>query len=351
MTEAEAPMPRVAEGIRSYKTQWQSAFFRVGGLTIGIVLVMALFAVLNENFLSHQNLLGLVRSMSTLAIVALGLTLVLIAGELDLSVGAVYGLGAMAMGVLMVDGMPALAAFALAIGVGALVGLTNATLVVFAGIPAFIVTLGMVNIVQGFTFLISDGRGLNPAYGDKPVSGTDLDVFRALGGSELPFGIPIQIAWLVGISVLIWLLLDRSMVGFRLKALGGNVTAARAAGLRIRAYKFGVFAISGALAALAGILDFSYVGSTEPSAGAALLFQVFAAVIIGGASLYGGVGSVIGTLAGCFLLAALANGIALLGLGVYAQLFFIGTVTIVAVALDQWSARRRRLLESTTVAT
>jgi ribose/xylose/arabinose/galactoside ABC-type transport system permease subunit len=305
---------------------------RLSGLIAAIVVTMIVFTSINAFFLTPINLIGLVRSMSTFTIVAFGETLVLVSGELDLSVGATYGIAAMSFGLLWMHGTPLAVALAAGLLVGVLIGAINAWITTVIRVPSFITTLGMLSLVQGVSFLISNSQSINP-----PSKLPGYSVFEALGSLELPFGIPIQIAWLAVVAAIIAFLLHGTLFGFRLAAIGGNLQAARVAALPIRRYKFWVFAIAGACAALAGILDFSFIGSTTPNAGANLTFPVFAAVIIGGASLSGGRGTVLGTLIGAFFLSLLSNGLSLLGVGTFAQLIFVGLVTIGAVALDRWT--------------
>ena len=178
---------------------------------------------------------------------------------------------------------------------------------------------------------MSHAQGINPEYAEPPVSKHELGIFRALGATLLPERIPIQVVWLVGIALVFVVLLHRSVFGFRLTAIGGNADAARVTRLPIRRYKVAVFMVAGMLAALAGILDFSFLGSTDPSAGLPLTFPIFAAVIIGGASLAGGRGTVVGTLSGALLLQSLTNGLNILVVGPFVQLMFVGSVTIGAV--------------------
>lgn len=327
---AESPGPSRVASLR-----------RVGGLFLAILFVGAVFATLQGSFLTSTNLLELLRSMSSLAIVALGLTFVIIIGELDLSVGAVYGLAAMVCGLLWTDGAPLWLAIAGGLGAGAAVGAVNAVLTTFAGIPSFIVTLGALNLVQGTTLLLSDALAVSPEFDDTSrVPAGELSAFKSLAGADLPLDIPVQVLWLALVAVVMALLLHRSLFGFRLLAMGGNPEAARLARLPLRKYKCVVFILSGFLAGLAGILDFSFLGSTDPNSGLSLTFPVFAAVVIGGASLTGGQGTVIGTLSGALLLTLLTNGLNLLGVGAYAQLMFVGAVTIAAVGVDRLSNRQ-----------
>jgi ribose/xylose/arabinose/galactoside ABC-type transport system permease subunit len=179
-----------------------------------------------------------------------------------------------------------------------------------------------------------------------PPDPDQLGAFRFLGFTNLPLGIPIQVLWLGVAFVAFWIIRHRTIFGFRLLAIGGNTDAARVARLPVRRYKFAVFMLCAFMAGLAGILDFSFVGSVGPNSGLALTFPVFAAVVIGGASLTGGRGTVFGTLMGAVLLAVLRNGLAIMGVPAFVQLVFIGAVTIGAVSLDvitQRAARRAEL--------
>ena len=310
---------------------------RAGGLAAAIIILMLIFQYKNHFFFSKTNVLEIFRFMSSLAILALGETLVIVAAEIDLSVGVIYGLCAMAFGLIWINGHSFYLALLLGLLFGAGLGFVNGFLTAIVRIPSFIATLGMFSYAQGITYLISGSESINPAYGIHPVNSGELSTFTNLTHASLPYDIPFQIVWLAGVAVIIWLLLHRSLFGFRLTAIGGNHEAARLAGLPVRRYIFFVFMISGFLAALAGILDFSFIGSTSPGAGVNFTFPVFAAVIIGGASLSGGRGTVIGTLMGTLLLSTLQEGLSLLEVDPFVQLIFVGSVTIIAVALDRWA--------------
>jgi len=314
---------------------------RALGLVFAIVVIAAFFQIQNQAFLSPENVLTIVRSMASLAIIAFAQLLVIIAGELDLSVGAVYGLGATTLAVFWLGvgnvpfQLPLVLAIVVALGVGALAGGINAFFTTVVGIPSFIATLGMLSIAAGLELLLSNASSFNPQYNLPPPSRVELDIFRALGATVLPFRIPIQVLWLAVLFGIFWVLRHRTLFGFRLLAVGGNADAARISRLPVRKYKWIVFVLSGVMAVVAGILDFSYVGSVGPGSGSALTFPVFAAVVIGGASLSGGRGTVIGTLIGATLLAVLRNGLAIMGVGAFAGLLFVGIVTIGAVSFDR----------------
>ncbi len=344
-----AAAPPVAPG--SIQEPWRArareAGLRIGGIVIAIVLVILVFTFLSKpnTFLTITNALGVMRSMSTIAIVALGLTLVIVVGEIDLSFGYMYGLASILIGVAwVVWGWPIWLAIPLAFVAAAGLGAINAALVTVLKIPSFIVTLGTGQLVFGTTLLVSNTATLNPAYppAGKVVPEGEIDWFFGLSNQDLPLDIPMQAIWMLGVALVIGFLLSRSLFGFRLKAIGGNAAAAELARLPIVKYKLAAFVLCSMLAALAAMLDFAFIGSVQPNAGVSLTFPVFAAVIIGGASLAGGRGTAIGTLSGALLLALIANGLALLSAGSYLSNFVSGAVTIAAVVLDRFTQSLRR---------
>jgi ribose/xylose/arabinose/galactoside ABC-type transport system permease subunit len=299
---------------------------RVGGLVLAIALVMAYFAIESDGlFLKTNNLLGMLRYMSTVAIIGLGLTTVLIVGEIDLSFPNVFGLSAMMSAVAWIEwGWPLWAAV--------------------VKIPSFVATLGSSTLILGFTLYVSKSNRYdprNPPPGKPDVPDGELGFFRGLANPDLPLDLPMQVVWMAGIAIVFWVALHRSLFGFRLRAIGGNQNAARLAKLPVVRYKWVAFLIVATAAATAALLDFSYVASVAPDSGLQLLFPTFAAVIIGGASLQGGHGTVLGTLLGALLLAVIANGLAVIAAGAFAQQILLGVVTIGAVVLDQLTQRWR----------
>ncbi|WP_137113397.1 ABC transporter permease [Mesorhizobium sp. GR13] len=318
---------------------------RTTGLALAILLIALIVYSQRSAFFTPENLLTLTRSMVALGMVAFAQMLVILLGEIDLSVGAIYTLAGTVMATLWLGGgalpftIPLLPALAAGIGVAVLIGLVNGFLTVRAGLPSFIATLGMLNVADGLSLMVSNATTFTPAYNEPLPPAWELSFFHNLGGALMAWNMPVEILWLVAAFVAFWLLRHRTVFGFRLVAMGGNPDAAHVARLPVNKYKYVVFVLSGLMAGLAGILDFSYVGSIGPMQSSSLSFQVIAAVVIGGASLTGGRGTMLGTLLGVILLALLNNGLALLGVGSFVQLLFIGLVTIGAVWLDIVSQR------------
>lgn len=328
-----------------FGTQKALNSLRLLGLAVAIVIIAMVVQSQRPSFMSPENLTTLVRSMIALGMVAFAQMLVILLGEIDLSIGAVYGLSGIVTATLWLGGgaLPFTTSLPIALIAGTLVALTigalNGFLNINAGLPSFIATLGTLNIAEGLQLLTSNAATFTPAYNDPMPAAWELTMFNWLGAMPILFDIPIEILWLVAAFVFFWILRHRTVLGFRLLAMGGNLEAARVARLPVRKYKYIVFLLSSLMAGLAGIADFSYVGSVGPSQAGNLLFSAIAAVVIGGASLNGGRGTVVGTLLGVVLLAMLNNGLALMGVGSFVQLIFIGGVTIAAVWLDIVSQR------------
>lgn len=318
---------------------------RVAGLLVAIAIVYALVVLIAppDSFASYRNTTGIMRSMSTMAIIAMGTSLVIVVGEIDLSFGFLYGFSGMALAVAwLVLGWPLPLAILAAFAAAALLGSFNAFLTTVVQIPSFIATLGSGTLVFGITLFISGSKTYTLSSVPQHVDPAAVAAFRSISNAKLPFDLPPQGLWMIALAVLFVYILDLSLFGFRLKAVGGNTKAAAFAGLPVRRYKWAAFALSSVMAATAAMLDFAFIGVAQPDAGQTLLFPVFAAVIIGGASLVGGKGSTIGTLSGALLLAILANAFAILALGAYVQQLFLGGVTILAVALDRLAQRGGR---------
>ncbi|MCY4629896.1 MAG: ABC transporter permease [bacterium] len=329
---------------------------RIGGLLGAIVIVGFVFAVWSDwLFLKPGNLAVMIRLMGVLGIIGFGLLVVLLVGEIDLSFSALAVLSAVVMGKFWVEfGWPIYVAILLAFAVAIGVGLFNSFFVNIVRVPSFIVTLGSNTLVFGFTLLVSRNtpilaQELPPdpeewqLRGGDYVDAAEYTFFRALASNyALPGGFPLQVIWMAGFAIVFGVLLSRGVFGFRLKAIGGNEQAALLAKIPVRRYKTMAFVICACMAAVGGLLDFSFISQVQPNQGGTYLFPVFTAVIVGGASLAGGRGTVSGTLLGALLLAVISNGLGLNATGAWVQQMWLGTVTIAAVVLDQWARSRQR---------
>lgn len=291
--------------------------------------LLLLFGLLSERFLSAQNLRTLANSIPTLTVVAGGMTLVLIIGGIDLSVGSVLGLCGAVLGVALVDWhWPVWAGALLCLGVGGLAGAANGLLSVRLGIPSFIVTLGMLEIARGLAYMVTNSQ-------TKYIGGavTDLaEPLRGLGCSE---------AFLLAAVVIVFgqVVLSRTVLGRYLIAIGTNEPAVRLAGIDPRWPKVAVFMLVGLLTGLGAWFYTSRLGSSDPNAGVGLELSAIAAVVIGGTSLMGGRGSVVNSFFGVLIIATLQAGLAQIGASEPAKRVITGLVIVVAVVLDAWRQR------------
>jgi ribose/xylose/arabinose/galactoside ABC-type transport system permease subunit len=320
---------------------------RMGGVTLAVLIVGGYFEVRTHGeLLIGANILTILRSLSTTAILGFGLTVVIIAAEIDLSFAAVYGLSTNIVSILwLTHGFPIYVAILVAFAAAILVGLFNAFFTAVVKIPSFIATLGSSALVLGWTLWVGQTQNLSYQY---PPTGhvikhSEVTFFKDLGSAVLPGNFPEQGIWTLVLLAIFTFLLSRTLFGFRLKAIGGSRAAAEVVRLPVKRYIFIAFIICACMACLAGLLDFSFVGTAGPQDGSFYLFPVFAAVIIGGASLSGGKGSAIGTMMGALLLAVLFNGVALIAAGPFASQILLGTVTVGAVVIDRLTSRQRSL--------
>ena len=338
----------LAPSERGRRFGWaRTTLARLGGVTLAVLVVGTYFAIrTNGQLLIGSNILTILRGLSTIAIMGFGLTVVIIAAEIDLSFAAVYGLSTNIVAVLwLTHGFPVYVAIFVAFLAAIAVGLFNAFFTAVVKIPSFIATLGSSTLVFGLTLWVGQTQNLSYQYPPigHTVSGSQASFFKNLGAANLPGNFPEQGIWTLSLLVIFAFVLARTLFGFRLKAIGGSRPAAEVVRLPVKRYIFIAFVVCACTACLAGLLDFSFVGTASPNDGQAYLFPVFAAVIIGGASLSGGKGSAFGTVMGALLLAVLANGFALIAAGPFASQLLLGTVTVGAVVIDRLTSRQRAL--------
>lgn len=295
-----------------------------------LIVLFVLLAAASPNFLTAVNLSSVARQTAVINIISLGMTLVIISGGIDLSVGAILAMAGLLGTMAMRAGLPIPAGIAIGVCTGLFWGGVNGTLVTRLRINPFIVTLGTLGIVRGLTLIISDGL---------PVHQVPRG-FSFLGEGTL-MGAPFALWILVGCAALTHTVLEHTRLGRYTYAVGSNPEAAVYAGVPVKANVTAVYAIAGTLTGLAGMIEASRLMTGQPTAGAGYELQAIAAVVIGGGSLHGGEGSVVGTLIGAMIMGLLSNGSDLLGVSPYLQQAIIGAVIILAVAADEVRKRRR----------
>lgn len=286
-------------------------------------------SIASPHFLTARNLSSVARQTAVINIIALGMTLVIVSGGIDLSVGALVGFASIAGTTVLGGGHSIVMSIAAASAAGLAWGSVTGLLIVFLGITPFIVTLGMMGVIRGLTLVIS--RGL-------PVSNLPQEFDRLGEGNLGPFPIPLLV--LAALAVLMHLVLQRTKLGRYSYAMGSNREAARYAGVPLGACTIAIYAILGMLTGLASMIESSRLMTGQPTAGEGYELRAIAAVVIGGGSLNGGEGSVAGTLVGAFITGLLANGANLLGVSSFWQQVLIGAVIIVAVGIDGWRKKR-----------
>ena len=292
------------------------------------VLIAATLSVLSPYFLRSNNLLNLLDQSVVVGIVAIGMTFVILTGGIDLSVGSLLGVTGILFG-LATRQVGIAPAMALAVGVGGAVGACSGFLIARFGLAAFVVTLGVMAIGRSLAYILSGATAIS----DVPPSLGDLVYFPVLG-------IPLNVAILGALYLLAWLYLTSTKGGRTIYAIGSNREAARTAGLNVLGYSVLPYAISGALSAVAAVLLSAQILSIDPLAGTALELDAIAAVVIGGASLYGGCGSIVGTLIGVSIMVMIRNGLNLLGVSPFWQGSAIGSIIIAAVLVERLVSAR-----------
>jgi ribose transport system permease protein len=294
--------------------------------------LIALFAGLSlasPHFLTGTNLSSVVRQTAVINIMALGMTLIIIAGGIDLSVGSILAFGGLLGTMAMEKGMPIPLGIAVGIAAGMFWGFANGFLTTSLRINPFIVTLGTLGIVRGIALIISNGL---------PVHQIPQQ-FSYLGEGTL-LGVPFVLWILLLCAVAVHVILDHTRLGRSAFAIGSNPEAALYAGINVAFVTVAVYSIGGMLTGLAGMIEASRLMTGQPTAGQGYELQAIAAVVIGGGSLRGGEGSVVGTLVGAFIMGLLANGSDLLGISPYLQQAIIGAIIILAVAVDELRKRK-----------
>lgn len=290
------------------------------------VLFTVLAASDPDVFLSQTNLLNILRQNAVPAVLATAMTLTILTGGIDLSVGAVVSLGGVACATVLAHGGGVATAILAAVATGGVVGIVNATLVTAVRIPPFIATLATMLVARGISLKSTNARTV-------VLPAEASAAFTPLADGVVP------VLVFAGVLVAAWVLLTRTAFGRHVYAVGGNAAAARLAGIRVRRVLFGVYGACGLLAGLAASMNTARIGAGDPNGGLFFELDAVAAAVVGGTSLFGGRGSVWGTLGGALFLGVLNNGMNLWGVGQYDQLIAKGLVLLVATSTDLWRGR------------
>lgn len=308
------------------------AFFADAMQAVGIlpilILIVVVFTFIAPNFLTEANLMNITRQASINIVLAAGMTFVILTGGIDLSVGSILGVTAVMAMVTSLSPEYAQLAVPVALLAGLLMGVFNGALVAFAGLPPFIVTLGTFTALRGAAYLFADGQ---------TVINSDIS-FAWIGNNYLG-----PVPWLVvialGVIALCWFILRRTTLGTHIYAVGGNMQAARLTGIKVGLVLIFVYAMSGLLSGLGGVMSASRLFSANGKLGEGYELDAIAAVILGGTSFVGGIGTITGTLIGALIIATLNNGLTLMGVSYFWQLVIKGGVIIVAVLIDKYRPR------------
>ena len=331
--------------VRNRNYEWVGGFLRKYAIVFIFLAMFIGMWFLSDAFLQPRNLLNIVRQISVMGLIAIGVTMVIITTGIDLSSGSVLALAAVVAASLAQSpdwasakypglDLPVIVPILAALAIGAVCGSINGWLIARFKIPAFIATLGMMTIARGFALI----------YSDRPVSGL-TDTYNFIGQGELlkilpipdqpPLGIPIPIIILAVVAVGAHIMLNSTRFGRHIYAIGGNEQAARISGLNVGRIKIGVYMIAGLLSGLAGLVLSSRIGSGQPGLGVGYELDAIAAAVIGGTSLSGGIGTIWGTIVGALIIGVLNNGLDLLNVSAYWQTIVKGSIIVVAVIIDE----------------
>ena len=295
---------------------------------IGLVIFSIIISVMNDRFMTSSNILNILRQTSINSIIAAGMTFVIITGGIDLSVGSTLALSGAVAAFLISTGTPPALALLAALLVGASIGFLNGIAITKGKLQPFIVTLATMTVFRGATMVFTDGKPISAGY----EKGAE---FLSTLGNGYVMGIPIPIIIMIVVFLIGYYVLTQTTFGRYVYSLGGNEEATKLSGVNTDRMKVIVYSISGFLAALAGIIITARLSSAQPTAGSGYELDAIAAVVLGGTSLAGGVGSILGTVTGALIIGVLNNALNLMNVSSYYQLLAKGVVILIAVLLDR----------------
>lgn len=303
------------------------------GAVLPLILLLVCVLILNPDFFSRGNIFDVLRTTAFAFFLAVPVTFLMASGGMDLSIGAVVSIGGVICGVSMRAGLPIVVSILLAICGGMLVGLVNGISIVKYRLPAFIITLATQYCVNGINSVWTQGKSI-----------TNLSAsFKVLGQYRLFGLIPMPILYALIFGVIGYIVLNKSKAGRAVLAVGGNANSAYLAGINVTATQVSIYVITGAVAALTGVIYAARFGAVQTSIGSGIELTTIAAVIIGGTSMMGGVATMVGSLLGCLLVSTISNALVLIGVSVYWQNLIFGLILIAALYIDRY---RQKIINS-----
>lgn len=332
LTEGHEPISVLVRRLLTPANAAVRSRLRSSGMVLALLLLMLVGSLLSPHFFTTGNLLNVARQMAIVGIVGIGMTYVILTAGIDLSVGSTVGFAAIAAAALLSSGLPWPLACLLALMAGALVGAINGLGITVGGVQPFIMTLAMLVIVRGVTMTYSNGQPISI----RPVAG---DV--AWIGTGTLLGLPVPVWILLFVTAVSAFVLRATPFGWHVYAVGGNPEAARRSGLGTRRTLFAAYTVSGVCAAISALIIVSRLTAGEPSQGTGMELDAIAIVVIGGTSLFGGIGGVGGTLVGAGIIAVMANLLNLLGVSPFSQQIVKGLIILAAVLVEGRTERRR----------
>lgn len=311
--------------VQGTTTVWKLNIKKLGPL-VGLLLLCIVLTFLSDSFFTLDNWLNILRQVSINALIAFGMTFVILTGGIDLSVGSVLALSSAFAAGLMANGMNGVFAMMIGISAGLAMGALNGVIITKGRVAPFIATLATMTIFRGATLVYTEGR---------PITGFSDELAFQMIGRGYFLGIPVPVVLMLVAYVLLYVVLKKTTFGRHTYAIGGNEEATRLSGIRVDRLKIWIYSLTGGLAALAGLILTSRLNSAQPTAGTAYELDAIAAVVLGGTSLSGGRGWILGTLIGALIIGVLNNGLNLLNVSSFYQQVIKGVVILLAVILDR----------------
>jgi ribose transport system permease protein len=300
--------------------------FQKLGPFFGLFVITLVLSIVSSSFLTLDNIFNVLRQVSINALIAFGMTFVILTGGIDLSVGSMLALSSAITAGMLASGMDPILAMAIGLASGAIMGAINGLFITKGRVAPFIATLATMTIFRGLTLVYTDGR---------PITGlSDSPLFEIMGRGYFGW-IPVPVIWMLVCYAILYFVLKKTTFGRRVYSIGGNEEASVLSGIRVNSVKIWVYSLTGTLSALAGIILASRLNSAQPTAGASYELDAIASVVLGGTSLSGGRGWIFGTLVGALIIGVLNNGLNLMNVSSFYQQVVKGGVILLAVLLDR----------------